>query len=59
MDRYERMRSGDWPGDHATSNFPRMPKRGRLTQNQREWIADAARIALALTVLALLGAFVR
>jgi hypothetical protein len=59
MDRYERMRSGDWPHDAATSNFRRMPKRARLTQDQRDWIEDAGRITLALTVLALLAAFVR
>ena len=59
MDRYERMRSGDWPPDDAAPNFPRMVEHSRFTQNQLEWLADGARIALALTVLALLAAFIR
>jgi hypothetical protein len=59
MDRYERMRSGDWPHADAASNFRRMAKRVRLTHYQRDWIEDAGRVALALTLLALLAAFVR
>ena len=59
MDRYERMRSGDWPRDDATPNFPRMAARSRITSNQREWLADGVRVALALSVLALLAAFIR
>ena len=58
MDRYERMRSGDWPREDPASSFPRMPKRSRLTKSQGEWIEDAGRVALALTLLALLAAFV-
>jgi hypothetical protein len=56
MDRYERMRSGDWPPGGATSNFRRMPEHGRLWQWQRELLADAGRITLALALLALLAA---
>lgn len=59
MDRYERMRSGNWPRDDGPSNFRRMPVRGRLTEWQRELLADAGRVTLALAVLALLSAFVR
>jgi hypothetical protein len=59
MDRYERMRSGDWPGAGDAPNFPRLSGRVRTTQNQREWLADAGRAVLALTLLALLAAFVR
>ena len=59
MDRYERMRSGDWPEDAGTPNFRTMSRRTRLTQDQREWLEDAARVALALALLALLAAFVR
>ena len=59
MDRYERMQSGDWPQDDAASNFRRMPGRGRLSETQREWLEDLGRITLALSVLALLAAFVR
>ena len=59
MDRYERMRSGDWPREDAASNFPRMPGRARITQNQREWLADAGRLVLAITLLAVLAAYVR
>jgi hypothetical protein len=59
MDRYERMQSGDWQRGDAAPNFPRMTGRSRFTQNQRDWLADGARIALALSVLALLAAFVR
>ena len=59
MDRYERMRSGDWPQDDAPSNFRRMPGRQRLSESQRELLEDVGRITLALAVLALLAAFVR
>jgi hypothetical protein len=59
MDRYERMRSGDWQRTDVAPNFPRMAARTRLTQGQRDWLGDGARIALALAVLALLAAFVR
>jgi hypothetical protein len=59
MDRYERMRSGDWPRDDGASNFPRMPERGRLSETQRELLEDAGRVTIALAVLALLAAFVR
>ena len=58
MDRYERMRSGDWPRDGGSSNFRRMPGR-RFTESQRELLEDVGRITLALAVLALLAAFVR
>ena len=57
MDRYERMRSGNWPRDTAASNFRRMPE--HATSNRWGWIEDAASIALAVTVLVLLAAFVR
>jgi hypothetical protein len=59
MDRYERMRSGDWPQGEAAPNFRRMPARVRLTTSQRELLADAGRVALALSLLALLAAFIR
>lgn len=58
MDGYERMRSGDWPPAGTPPNFPPMDRRTRLTQNQREWLEDLGRVALALTVLALLAAYV-
>ena len=59
MDRYERMRSGDWPRDGGSSNFRRMPVRERMTESQRELLEDVGRATLALAVLALLAAFVR
>jgi hypothetical protein len=59
MDRHERMRSGDWPQDDATSDFRRMPGRERLSEAQRELLEDVGRVALAVAVLALLAAFVR
>jgi hypothetical protein len=59
MDRYERMRSGDWPDDDPASNFRRMPVRERLTESQRELLEDVGRVTLALAVLALLAAFIR
>lgn len=59
MDRYERMRSGDWPQEDAAPNFRRMPARQRLTESRRELLEDVGRVTLALAVLALLAAFVR
>jgi len=59
MDRYERMRSGDWPADGATSNFRRMPGRTRLSRARLELLADVCQIGLALALLALLAAFTR
>jgi len=59
MDRYERMRSGDWPRDAAASNFRRMPGRLRISESQRHLLEDVGRVALALGVLAMLAAFIR
>jgi hypothetical protein len=59
MDRYERMRSGDWPGADDAPNFPRMAEHPILDRRQRDWLADGARVAFALTLLALLSAFIR
>jgi hypothetical protein len=57
MDRYERIRSGDWPHDAAPPDFWRMRRGERLTRDTGDRFADPARIALALAVLALLAAF--
>jgi hypothetical protein len=59
MDRYERMRSGDWSRPETAPNFSRMARRPKPTQNQLDWLADGMRVALALSVLALLAAFIR
>jgi hypothetical protein len=59
MDRYERMRSGDWPHDAGPSNFPRMQEGTHPQRRRVEWLEHAGRTVLALGVLALLAAFIR